>query len=254
MRFGMHRALHLGLLVAVFCVCACASHKQPGAAFAAGDGSGGGSYRVGTSQAKDAGIVRSTVDAGSPLTAVQYFTIAQGTAPVDAGVLGFGLLDASAGNGVVGLPASAQITSPSDFHVGCLGVAWSGACPSPELALLIASGACPNGDGHQLALLISSFAHIGQNAVFPEPDSTGIRVRYLRPSSLVPAGTWGTCAGSSGQFVISSTPSDPGSSRLTATFSLDLGQCGADAGIGVGQTIEGSFDVPVVPTLRSLCP
>jgi hypothetical protein len=153
----------------------------------------------------------------------------------------------------------ASTTSPLDFEVSRLVGAWQGGCREPEFRVELSGGGCPGGNGHALTFLFDGAAlrdgaiRLGLNSILPEPNDTGVRIRYVRPSRLDPEGEWGTCTAASGDIdLLGTAPSSEEGTRLEARFSLDLTACN-DSTEGL-QTLRGTFDVLMRRGLEDICP
>jgi hypothetical protein len=89
--------------------------------------------------------------------------------------------------------------------------------------------------------------------VEPEPNDLGVRIRYVRPDRLMPAGEWGTCAGVTGIIdLFGDEPNTTLRSTLEGTFTLELAAC--DDSEAPPQTVSGTFDVTLRRSLADYCP
>lgn len=154
-------------------------------------------------------------------------------------------------------PAVTGTAAPSDFRVTRQAATWRGECDDPIVAVELSGGSCPRGDGHELEILLVARAvedgliAFGRTELLPEPDSLGLRVRYVRPDGLEPAGTWGGCAGSGGELNFYDAPDVSRSGRLRAGFSFDLTGCDDPGRLPI--RVEGYFDVALRRARSSVC-
>ena len=82
----------------------------------------------------------------------------------------------------------------------------------------------------------------------------GLDVRYVRPGPLLPSGTWGSCAPSTGTITIESTPSlVPGSLFDIGFANLELGDC-VEGSLPPVILTDGHITVLARQALESVCP
>jgi hypothetical protein len=152
-----------------------------------------------------------------------------------------------------------SIAAPVDFVVTRQAEVWSNDCTDPTLSIELSDGVCPEGFGHQLTITFSlnditdGVIHVGNNAVYAESDSSSIDVRYVRPDTVTPYGTWGSCNGASGQVVFDVPPDPSAGVIFNARFSLDLTPCG-DVSSPVNQMVSGAFRIELRYQLSEFCP
>jgi hypothetical protein len=158
------------------------------------------------------------------------------------------------------VPSVTATSQPADFLVTRQAATWRDGCDSPTLAVELSNGICPNGQGHELEILLSVNAiqdgqiGLGLNLVEAEKDSMdGIRVRYTRPERYAPAGVYGTCEGASGQITFYDAPDVSSAMDLRARYELMLTPCD-DSKSNPTQLVSGYFDVRVRRSLSSVCP
>jgi hypothetical protein len=158
------------------------------------------------------------------------------------------------------VPRVTATSSPEDFLVSRQAVTWRDGCESPTLAIELSNGICPNGQGHELEILLSANAIVdgqiglGLNLIEAEGDSAeGIRVRYTRPERFAPVGTFGTCEGASGQISFLEAPDVSRPMDLRARYEFLLTPCDA-AMSNPTQLVSGYFDVRVRRSLPTVCP
>jgi hypothetical protein len=185
-----------------------------------------------------------------------------GGEPIDGGVLPIECREVP----IVRLPdqelgpeVEASTTSPLDFNVSRLVGVWEGDCDAAVFRVELSGGECPDGNGHRLTFLIDAAAirdgniRLGLNLILPEPNETGVRIRYVRPDGTEPEGEWGTCTDATGMLdLLDDAPSTEALSTLRARFSLDLTACG-DMTAAL-QTVRGSFKVVMRRGLEDICP
>lgn len=160
------------------------------------------------------------------------------------------------------------ISMPSDLMVTRVVATWSGACKRPTLRIEMSAGSCESGDqGHALVFNFDALAikdgvadagalAEGLNTIVPDSETSTppISIRYVRPATLHPHGTWGTCPGASGTLSVAGQPELKAQAVLQARFELVLASCGrADAGIDP-QNVDGSFNVRLRRGLTDYCP
>jgi len=98
------------------------------------------------------------------------------------------------------------ITAPTGFKVSRVLSSWEPSCVTPTIQIAMSDGSCPSGNGHELRFLISALdiasgtVKQGLNSLVAEPDSQGIRVRYVRSDDVEPEGVWGSCTGAMGMI------------------------------------------------------
>ncbi|HKP64213.1 MAG TPA: hypothetical protein VJV78_46070 [Polyangiales bacterium] len=150
--------------------------------------------------------------------------------------------------------------SPADFLVSRQAATWRNGCDSPTLVVELSNGACPNGDGHELEILLSANAikdgqiGLGLNPIQADKDSMeGIRVRYTRPDRYAPVGVFGSCEGATGQISFYDAPDVSRTMSLRATYDFMLTPCDGKNS-GRTQMVVGFFDVLVRRSLSSVCP
>jgi hypothetical protein len=158
------------------------------------------------------------------------------------------------------LPDVTATSSPADFLVTRQAATWRDGCDSPTLVVELSNGNCPNGQGHELEILLSVDAiadgqiGLGLNLIEADKDSAqGIRVRYTRPERLSPAGVFGSCEGASGQISFYDAPDVSRSMNLRARYELMLTPCD-DSKSNPTQLVSGYFDVRVRRSLPTVCP
>lgn len=158
-----------------------------------------------------------------------------------------------------GTPAVTGIAQPVDFKVTRQAATWRGDCEIDKtLAIELSDGSCPNGKGHELEILLSAFAiedgqiALGSNLLNAEPDGRGLRVRYVRPEGMEPAGTWGSCAGSSGNIDFYEAPDVATPMELRARYRFELTSCDDTRNGPI--TVLGYFDLRVRRSLATVCP
>lgn len=239
-----------GLLLACVALFGCGEERErpPPAAV-----SGGGRPGIGGGD-DDAGGATSDEDAGSmpPPAAADggdgEFDVLPGECdPVDLTSIG--------GDGTIN-----EVSLPVDFTVTRVESTWEGGCRNPTVRVTLSDGDCPHGNGHELVfsfeaealdperLLITG----GQNAIRPEPDDVGLRIRYRRPDLLDPTGEWGTCTDAEGFVNFLEIPSARRNDSLVATFQVDLTPC-ADGTEGT-QMLVGEFNASLQRGLTDVCP
>ena len=147
-----------------------------------------------------------------------------------------------------------SIGSPRDFAVTRVVGTWDNGCKTPTVKIVLSNGRCPDGDGHELTFFLAIDSLLeGENTLVPEPDGEVVRVRYTRPKSIEPSGTWGSCPGSNGTFNIKGPldPEDPG--NLQAMFQLELTKCDGSSATGT-QMVTGRLNVTMRRTVKDVCP
>jgi hypothetical protein len=148
---------------------------------------------------------------------------------------------------------------PADFIVTRQAETWLVDCTNPKLILDFSDGICPDGLGHELSIALSingiadGVIHSGNNDIVEDADSKGIQVRYKRPMPLSPHGTWGTCAGASGQLIFLDAPDPSPGATLQAQYELSLTSCD-DAGVSDPELVVGRFKLVLHHGLNELCP
>lgn len=151
------------------------------------------------------------------------------------------------------------ISTPTDFMVTRQAEVWSNDCTDPKLTLELSDGVCPDGFGHQLTItfdlndIADGAIHVGNNAVYAETESSSIDVHYVRPDTLDPYGSWGSCNGASGQVVFDMPPDPTAGAIFNARFDLDLTPCG-DVSTPVVETVSGAFRIELRYQLSEFCP
>ena len=141
------------------------------------------------------------------------------------------------------------VSTPSDFVVTRALASWEADCAQPTILIELSEGSCPDGSAHKLQFLIDADAIdsasptvlVGLNTLTAEPDDKGIRIRYIRPHSLDPHGTWGTCDGMPGTLELIGDPDTTLGTRLQGRFILDLAAC--DGTTNEDENVQGSFNV-----------
>ncbi|RLB52989.1 MAG: hypothetical protein DRJ42_13200 [Deltaproteobacteria bacterium] len=131
---------------------------------------------------------------------------------------------------------------------------WDGArCDVPTLVVGLTTGSCVPSVGERLVFSIRRDAigtnlFLGPNTIVAEPDDSGLTVRFTIVDEQ-----WGTCLGSAaaGTVDFSSLDSLPGS-RLTATYTLTLGDC-REPFASAPVEVTGSFDVPFEVAFDTIC-
>jgi hypothetical protein len=158
------------------------------------------------------------------------------------------------------VPDVTATSSPADFLVTRQAATWRDGCESPTLAIELSNGICPNGQGHELEILLSVNAikdgqiGLGLNLLEAEKDTLqGIRVRYTRPERFAPVGVFGTCEGASGQITFYEAPDVARSMNLLARYEFMLTPCD-DSRSNPAQLVSGYFDVRVRRPLSAVCP
>jgi len=148
---------------------------------------------------------------------------------------------------------------PTDFPVTMGFAHWVGSCGDPALEIGLSTGRCPAGGGHFLTFQIDADAILdgtlfipGANQVVQERPDRPIVVRYVRPTTLVPFGIWGTCDEVFGELTIESLGLLRGSPQR-AEFSMTLAACTADT-TTTSISITGSFDIDLARGLDDVCP
>jgi hypothetical protein len=267
----MHKR-HLLASWATLVFVACSHPATPDAPLAP-SGGGGGRITVGTGTPAvlDSGP---SADAGDAAVSVSSYCVAiNPSTRIDAGALPSAIPDASTSLGGAAFDAAASafldggaaaatqtafVTTPTDFRVTRALMGWSGPCGSSDVLIELSDGTCAAAGAHRLQFYVSAAAvaagqvHIGTNAVLPVPDSTGIRVSYLRPKSVTPSGAWGSCTGETGQLLFLANPDVTNPSRLQASFLLELTACGSS--MQGPLSVEGYFDLMLLQTLSRVCP
>jgi hypothetical protein len=246
--------LRFNALLIVLCVVTAASgcskeDKKPPPA-----PGGNGFQSSGVGSRRDAG----PKDSGGPVDAsltIDASTIAGECTNVDPG-------DYVASNG--GLASDGTVLTgaiaPSDFAVTRAVATWETSCIDPTILVELSDGKCPDGKQHKLQILLSANAIdgatptilIGQNTLQAEPDDNGIRVQYMRPNTLTPHGTWGSCTGMPGTIDFLSDPSSARLSHLTGRFTLDLSAC--DGSEKADEFVNGTFNVILRRGREDVCP
>jgi hypothetical protein len=149
------------------------------------------------------------------------------------------------------------VVAPDDFSVTRVETTWAEDCETPTIRLLMSDGRCSMPGGHVLEISMEADAIerrdlvVGQNLVQPEPANRGLQVRYTRPSSRAPAGTWGNCEGADGNidFIeIGAGARDD----LQAQFQFLLTPC--DESTPGTQSVQGTFDVVLRRGVDEACP
>lgn len=159
-----------------------------------------------------------------------------------------------------GLPTVSNVVfMPADFPVTRGYAHWIGSCSDPVLEIGLSEGRCPNGSGHELTIQIDGDAINdgtltvpGANQLQQERPDLPIRVRYQRPSSYFPAGTWGTCDGVFGELTVESLDITR-DAELKAVFGMTLAACDTFTTTAT-IAISGSFDLDLERGIRELCP
>ncbi|MBW2463820.1 MAG: hypothetical protein JRH11_19375 [Deltaproteobacteria bacterium] len=131
---------------------------------------------------------------------------------------------------------------------------WDGArCDAPTLVVGLTTGTCVPSVGERLVFSIRRDAigtniFLGANTIIAEPDDGGLTVRFILVDEQ-----WGTCLGSAAAGTVDFTSLDslPGS-RLTATYSLTLGDCRVPLASAPVE-VTGSFDVPLEVAFETVC-
>jgi hypothetical protein len=152
-------------------------------------------------------------------------------------------------------------TAPSDFTITRAVATWETSCIDPTILIELSDGKCPGGKQHKLQILLSADAIdgatptilVGQNTLQADPvENNGIRVQYVRPNSLDPHGTWGSCAGMPGTIDFLSEPATTRLSHLSGRFALDLAAC--DGSEKTNQFVSGTFNVVLRRSREDVCP
>ncbi len=155
--------------------------------------------------------------------------------------------------------ATNQVFMPSDFPVTRGFAHWIGTCGDPVLQIGLSNGNCPNGGGHELVIEIDADAIgdgtlfiPGGNQVSEERPDRPIRIRYVRPTSLTPAGTWGTCAGVFGEIIVEALDVTD-DAALRAELGLTLAACNTST-TPTTFALVGSFNLKLERGLSEVCP
>lgn len=131
---------------------------------------------------------------------------------------------------------------------------WDGArCSVPTLVIGLTAGSCIPSIGESLSFSIRRDAigttiFTGEHLIGEEPDDLGLTVRFTKLDEQ-----WGTCLGSGPSGSVNFTQVDSlVGSRLTASFSLTLGDC-RDPFTSLPVEVTGTFDVPLEVAFASVC-
>jgi hypothetical protein len=152
-------------------------------------------------------------------------------------------------------------TAPSDFMITRAVATWETSCIDPTILIELSDGKCPGGKQHKLQILLSADAIdganptilVGQNTLQADPEeNNGIRVQYMRPNSLDPHGTWGSCTGMPGTVDFLSEPATARLSRLSGRFTLDLAAC--DGSAKTDEFVNGTFNLVLRRSRADVCP
>jgi hypothetical protein len=150
------------------------------------------------------------------------------------------------------------ISAPTDLVVTRVVATWEESCVQPTIRIEMSDGDCPKGKGHSLSFLLDAGAiaggsiRRGVNTIIANPGSDGIQIRYVRPASLSPRGTWGTCTDASGTVEFPDDLATAAFSTLKARFDLELGTC--DGSTNPVQTVSGTFNVLLRRGVAEVCP
>jgi hypothetical protein len=155
------------------------------------------------------------------------------------------------------------ITMPADFSVSRVLTTWEKDCAQPTVRVEMTDGACPNGKDHSLVFRFDANAiaahtiKIGLNSIVSDPGSGGIPISYVRPISLAPSGTWGTCPDAAGPqpdgtLDLIGVVDTKAGTTLEGRFDLDLGPC--DGSAEPKQMVAGTFSALLRRGLKDVCP
>jgi len=156
-------------------------------------------------------------------------------------------------------PSVTYNETPADFSVTRQAEQWTVSdCEHPKLTLALSDGLCPRGQGHELTFefalnaIADGTIHAGNNQLLPDSEAIGLRVRYTRPSPLVPRGVWGSCADVAGQLIFLDEPQARAGAVLDARYELTLTAC--DGTAAEPQVLLGSFRHELRYGLSRFCP
>jgi hypothetical protein len=150
------------------------------------------------------------------------------------------------------------IAMPADLLATRIVGTWSGSCEPAAIKIEMSDGDCPDGEGHALTFLLDALSIrdglLGTGIHDLAPDSTGgpIRIRYVRPTPLESAGTYGTCDGVLGNLNVAGELGTVRFDRLQARFEMQLAPCDG-SGLPL-QSVLGTFNVELQRSLSTVCP
>lgn len=170
--------------------------------------------------------------------------------------------------------APQPVQLPADFAPTFHFSGWLRGCDAPTLVVGLGEGTCTRGaacaDGgfgsdevclpaqsHRLTFEIGAAAlddarlRPGSNLISVETREDGLRIDYLRPAPLVPAGSWGNCNGSDGALVLTNIGTEAGA-PLEVGFNQNLTVCGGSA--ADPQPLSGLTFSTLGVGLDALCP